>query len=58
MYYYVFSNSDNRCYSVSDYPPQVSDVETVFQSADYVTNFHDYILQNGAMVYSPKETTE
>ena len=55
MYYYFFDTTTQRCFGFSDGAPAPIDGVTVFASETKVDNYSDYILHDGAMVYSPKE---
>lgn len=55
MYYYFFDTTTQRCFGFSDGAPAPMDGVTVFASEKKIDNYSDYLLQDGTMVYSPKE---
>lgn len=51
--YYLISDKDFRCYGTADQEPTPPEGYSVFRSDSTVSNPHDYVLRDGALVYDP-----
>lgn len=56
--YYLIMDTDKRCYGVSDVEPAPMDGFTIFKVDKTVSNPHDYVLRDGALVYDPPKEVE